>query len=96
MIEYQYCFALPRGIEWERVPHAMPGVNRANYRLVIDGNDTGIQVRWCGHPTALRPYYVVTKIGEILAEKFRTVEQAKRAALATLTKETDDDNQRPY
>ena len=37
----------------------------------------GVEVRHCGHPTAIRPYYVV---GRDFARKFRLLKQAQRAA----------------
>ena len=37
----------------------------------------GIEVRHCGHPTALRPYYIE---GLPIARKFRLLKDAKHAA----------------
>ncbi len=44
----------------------------------------GVQVRHCGHPTALRPYYV-TGLGEdssVFGRTFRLLSDAQAAAVA--------------
>lgn len=71
----------PKGIDWLRERTAC----RANYAMTEDGVATGWWVRDCGHPTALRPYYVVTPGGKILLRKFRLLVDAKAAAIDGFT-----------
>lgn len=40
-----------------------PGRGRADYQMTIDGKPNGLFICWCGHPTALRPYYVTMPDG---------------------------------
>ena len=52
-LDLGFAHEAPRGLSWRRHPY--PHVpSRADYELV----GAGIWVRWCGHPTALRPYTV--------------------------------------
>lgn len=37
-----------------------PKIGRS-YTLLDDGRPTGIQIRHCGHPTALWPYYITRR-----------------------------------
>ena len=69
----------PAAIGWKRYPVAF--ANKAHYALQLHGIASGIEVRWCGHPTAIRPYYVIDAAGWILDRKFPTVAAAKAAAL---------------
>lgn len=66
------------GVSWER----FPAICRADYAMLLDGRPTGFWVRACGHPTALRPYYVVSPTGEELERKFAHLVDAKAAAIA--------------
>jgi len=74
------------GLAWIREPthHA----HRAHYHLTAAGEPTGISVVWCGHPTALRPYYVRLADGPLDIydrgglSTFCTVAEAKEAAEA--------------
>lgn len=63
--------------EWVRYP----GICRSNYRLHIGGRPADLWVMECGHPTALRPYYVQLR-GRVLARKYARAADAKVAALA--------------
>jgi len=63
-------------LTWTRHPH--PAWPRwATYQLYLDGQVV-LQVGRCGHPSALRPYYLRGPLAT--TEKFRTVAQAKAAA----------------
>ena len=74
------------GLAWIRRPD-FRAAHRANYDLAAAGSPTGISVQWCGHPTALRPYYVRLADGAPLdvfgrggLSTFRTSAEAKAAA----------------
>lgn len=41
----------------------------------------GVEVRHCGHPTALRPYYIAGQLDTL--GTFRLLAQAQAAAIAT-------------
>ena len=69
-------------ITWDRY-RAHPRYNKANYRLVADGEPTSTWVNWCGHPTANRPYYIRHK-GEMCGTH-PTVVAAKEFAEALFT-----------
>lgn len=69
----------PTGYVWVRFP--VGNTHRANYVLYLDDEPTIWHVRWCGHPTALRPYYV---IGIGTMQTYRTVAEAKAAIENTL------------
>lgn len=64
-------------IEWRRYAKVVG----ANYEIIADGVDTGTFVCHCGHPTALRPYYVQMADGRILDRKFHRLTVAKAAAI---------------
>ena len=67
-------------LSWERFPIVY--ARRSNYELLADGARTGIRVMWCGHPTALRPYYVSTPRENILGGRaYRTAKLAQAAAV---------------
>jgi hypothetical protein len=69
----------------------------ADYEMLDAGKHTGIEVRWCRHPTALRKYWVLLSDGSALEHQnldgdsdgtiaaFRTVAEAKLAAIAAYT-----------
>lgn len=74
-------------LTWIRRP--WPRTGYADYDLAIAGEPTGVRVRWCGHPTALRKYYVRLADGRDLdiydrggLSTFRTSAEAKAAAEA--------------
>jgi hypothetical protein len=71
----------PRGVTWRRHPW---GVYFAHHQMLRDGEPTGTWVRHCGHPTALRPYYVVLPTGEVLERKFRLLADAKQAGITAM------------
>lgn len=68
---------------WDRFPITMGGqpMHRAHYSLLKDDEPTGIWVRWCGHATAHRPYYLRLPDGDMHGT-YRTVADAKAAAIA--------------
>ena len=43
-------------ITWKRVPR---GMLKPDYEMFYGDTFTGIVVRHCGHPTALRPYFLL-------------------------------------
>lgn len=53
----------PSGLWWRR--RAVGDTRKANYYLMRGELAMGYVVRWCGHPTALRPYYLTTPAGII-------------------------------
>lgn len=63
--------AAPLPLAWVPVSQLM-GRNNA-WRA---GHFPGVTVRHCGHPTALRPYYIV---GLPIDEKFHSLSAAQRA-----------------
>ena len=79
----------PGPMLWEREPVFIGEANThyADY-LMRDtgGRATGVEVRWCRHPTALRKYFVTLPNGDWLEHEmgscaaFRTVGLAKNAA----------------
>ena len=66
----------PQGASWRRVKTGW----FCHYELMLDGKPTNTWVHHCGHPTALRPYYVHLSTGRVLARKYRLLVDAKRAA----------------
>lgn len=83
----QLALSLPGGedrrtgvIAWERCPGFLGGQCGADYRLMLDGKWTGWIVIHCGHPTAIRPYYVEGPRGEHF-QAYRLLEEAKAIAL---------------
>lgn len=66
-------------LSWERFRHPIVP-SRADYRLLLDGEPTGLWIKWCGHPTALRPYYLASERRSMELRTFRTVAEAKAAA----------------
>lgn len=71
-------------ITWRR----QPSICRAHQQMLVDGAPNGLWIRAVGHPTALRPYYVVMPTGRILEQKFPRLVEAKSAAIVELAKET--------
>ena len=72
-------------MNWERHEHA--GANKADYRLIVSGRDTGIEVKWCGHPTAHRPYYITGPgTPDPIEQAYRTARLAQAAALTCYLK----------
>ncbi len=67
-------------VGWERHAAAVG----AHYELMIDGKATNNWVKHCGHPTALRPYYVRLADGRVLERKHRLLDDAKAAAIAAI------------
>jgi hypothetical protein len=77
-------------ITWNRHAIVLPdgrNTGYAHYTMLDNGEETGIWVRWCGHPTALYKYFVRVKNGTALdiydrggVSAFRTVGLAKAAA----------------
>jgi hypothetical protein len=65
------------GIIWKRHPKCY---SQADYEMLDNGEPTGWWVRHCGHPTALRPYYVLSPAGEVSERKFSLLVDAKGAA----------------
>lgn len=66
-------------IAWLRQP--FPNTGKASYVMLADEKRTGWTVQWCGHPTALRPYYITGPRGtEVPAEAFRSSKDARRIA----------------
>lgn len=65
-------------LRWERRPIAH--CNRANYYLLRGEVFTGYVVKWCGHPTALRPYFLIHRDKDLPLQTFRTVADAKEKA----------------
>ena len=63
-------------IEWVRRP-AM--YSKADYDLFVVGEHVA-RVAWCGHPTALYPYYIQGVTFDAPIETFRTVREAKARA----------------
>lgn len=53
----------PLGLWWRRRP--VGDTHKADYDLMRGELASGYVVRWCGHPTALRPYYLSTPAGII-------------------------------
>lgn len=70
--------AIRPGLDWDRYP----GPCGADYALTLDGAPTGIWVRHCNHPTALRPYFVQLPGGAILDRKHARAVEAKASAVA--------------
>jgi len=76
-------------LNWVRHPVFAGGrdTHYAHYALFDGQTNTGYWVRWCRHPTALRKYWVQRPAGDGLSlsgegfTTFRTVEQAKHAAM---------------
>jgi hypothetical protein len=66
------------GNDWVR----QKNICRSDYQLSVDNKPTGFWVRAAQHPTALRPYYVLTPRGEVLDRKFAHLDDAKAAAIA--------------
>jgi hypothetical protein len=74
---------------WRRYPHG----NSAHYADYL--HKSGAWIMWCGHPTALYPYYVVLPDGRKLDiydngsgdgfTTFRTVAEAKAAVILATT-----------
>lgn len=79
----------PRGVTWKR--HANLPLPFANYQMMRDGEPTGIWILHCGHPTANRPYEVVTRESEAIERKFSRLELAKLAAVMAEEDRYDDD-----
>jgi hypothetical protein len=71
-------------ITWRR----QASICRAHQQMLVDGVPNGVWIRAVGHPTALRPYYVVMPTGRILEQKFPRLPEAKAAAILELAKET--------
>lgn len=78
----------PRGVTWRR--YLNPPFF-SHYEMLRDGQPTGSWVRHCGHPTALRPYYVVTPDQMVLARKFTHLSGAKLAAVMVIEDRYDED-----
>lgn len=78
----------PRGVTWRRHPERM---YFAHYEMLRDGQPTGAWVRHCCHPTAHRPYYVVTPDNMVLARKFTHLTGAKLAAVMVIENRYDED-----
>lgn len=67
-----------RAVSWRRVP----GITRAHHEMLVGGAPTGVWVRCCGHPTALRPYYLAGPGGMLVERKFALLAEAKAAIVA--------------
>lgn len=80
-------------ITWRRIPKCY---SQADYLMVAGEQLNGFEVRHCGHPTANRPYYVVTGSGEIIERKFRTSAEAKAAAIAAMNGNIDEYLEKRY
>lgn len=81
--------APPRGVTWQRHSH-LP-LPFANYQMFRDGEATGIWILHCGHPTANRPYEVVSRECEAIERKFSRLELAKLAAVMADEDRYDDE-----
>jgi len=64
-------------LTWMRHPFLNTGY--ASYELLEGDKPTGIWVQWCGHGTALRPYYVKIN-GQPASEPMRGVKVARALA----------------
>lgn len=71
----------PRGVAWIR-SGGVYGNCGARYSMTVNGQPTGFFVQHCGHPTAIRPYYVQTTNDLVLARKHRLLNDAKGVCLA--------------
>jgi hypothetical protein len=74
----------PHGYTWRRI-EVGPRFRKSHYELMLNGERTGIWVMHCGHPTALRPYYLAGEFfrwhDQYPSRKYRLAVEAKEAAI---------------
>jgi hypothetical protein len=69
------------GVTWHRDPGPLYPTCGAIHHMLVGGEPNGAIVAHCGHPTALRPYYVSLPNGAVIERKFRLLADAKAAAI---------------